>query len=239
VRAVNVRLSPAGSEFDVELTDRVTHAKRRIEDVRLSMVGQHNAQNALAAIGIAQELGISDDVLKRSLAGFKGVKRRFTVTGVVDGITVIDDYGHHPVEIAAVMAAARRSAQGRVIAIVQPHRFTRLQSLFAQFCTCFNEADTVIVADVYPAGEAPIPGISRDALVEGLRTRGHRSVVSLPSPKDLADIVAGIADPGDFVVCVGAGSITAWANALPAELQARRAGPTAASTSRRAGGSPP
>jgi UDP-N-acetylmuramate--alanine ligase len=239
VRAVNVRLSPAGSQFDVEITDRITHAKRRIEDVRLSMVGQHNAQNALAAIGIAQELGIADDVLKRALADFKGVKRRFTVTGVVDGITIIDDYGHHPVEIAAVMAAARRSAKGRVIAVVQPHRYTRLQSLFAQFCTCFNEADTVIVAEVYPAGEPPIPGINRDAFVEGLRTHGHRSVVPLPGSKDLAGIVADIADPGDFVVCVGAGSITAWANALPAELQARRADPSLASGARRTAGSPP
>jgi UDP-N-acetylmuramate--alanine ligase len=238
VRAVNVRLSPAGSQFDIELTDRVTHAKRRIADVQLSMVGRHNAQNALAAIGIAQELGIADDVLKRALANFKGVKRRFTVTGVVDDISVIDDYGHHPVEIAAVMAAARRSARGRVIAVVQPHRYTRLQSLFAQFCTCFNEADTVIVADVYSAGETPIPGVNRDAFVDGLRTHGHRSVVPLPGPKELASIVADIAEPGDFVVCVGAGSITTWANALPDELQARRSDPGLRS-SRRAGGSPP
>jgi UDP-N-acetylmuramate--alanine ligase len=239
VRAINVELSPAGSRFDVELTDRITHAKRRIDDVRLSMVGQHNAQNALAAVGIAQELGIADDVLKRALAGFRGVKRRFTVTGIVDGITIIDDYGHHPVEIAAVMAAARRSAQGRVIAVMQPHRFTRLQSLFSQFCTCFNDADTVIVADVYPAGEPPIAGVNRDALVEGLRTRGHRSVIALPGPKDLVDLVDDLAAPGDFVVCVGAGNITVWANSLPAELQARRSGSSSGSNSRRAGGNPP
>jgi UDP-N-acetylmuramate--alanine ligase len=236
VRGVNIRLSAAGSQFDVELTDRATGARRRIDDVRLSMVGRHNAQNALAAIGIAQELGVADDVVKRALATFKGVKRRFTVTGVVDDITVIDDYGHHPVEIAAVLAAARRSAQGRVIAIVQPHRFSRLHSLFAQFCTCFNDADTVIVADVYAAGEAPIPGVDRDSLVDGLRARGHRDVIPLPAPQALAGIVADLAKPGDFVVCVGAGNITAWANALPSELKARRAAGSSRAGRRHAGG---
>jgi UDP-N-acetylmuramate--alanine ligase len=236
VRGVNIRLSAAGSQFDVEIADRATGARRRIQDVRLSMVGRHNAQNALAAIGIAQELGIADDVVRRALATFKGVKRRFTVTGVVDDITVIDDYGHHPVEIAAVLAAARRSARGRVIAVVQPHRFSRLHSLFAQFCTCFNDADTVVVAEVYPAGETPIPGVDRDALVDGLRARGHRDVIALAGPQALAGIVADLAKPGDFVVCVGAGSITAWANALPAELAARHAAASPRSARRPVGG---
>ena len=158
----------------------------------------------------------------RSL-GFRGVKRRFTKTGEAGGITVIDDYGHHPVEIAAVLKAARQAGARDVIAVVQPHRYTRLHSLFNEFCTCMNDAGTVIVADVYPAGEAPIPGVNRDALVEGLRARGHRSVVPLPQPGRLAEMVHAIARPGDFVVCLGAGIITQWAAALPGELAALQA----------------
>ncbi len=154
---------------------------------------------------------------------FRGVKRRFTKTGEAGGITVIDDYGHHPVEIAAVLKAARQAGARDVIAVVQPHRYTRLQSLFDEFCTCMNDAGTVIVADVYPAGEAPIPGVNRDALVDGLRARGHRSVVPLPSPARLAEMVHAIAKPGDFVVCLGAGNITQWAASLPAELAALQA----------------
>jgi len=154
-----------------------------------------------------------------AFAGFEGVKRRFTQTGTWNGVTVIDDYGHHPVEIAAVLRAARGATAGSVIAVVQPHRYTRVANLFAEFCTCFNDADTVLVADIYPAGEAPIEGITRDALIAGLRARGHRNALPLSSPGELAAIVAGLARPGDFVVCLGAGSITQWANALPAELE--------------------
>jgi UDP-N-acetylmuramate--alanine ligase len=154
---------------------------------------------------------------------FKGVKRRFTKTGEAGGITIIDDYGHHPVEIAAVLKAARQAGARDVVAVVQPHRFTRLQSLFNEFCACMNDAGTVIVADVYPAGEAPIQGIDRDALVDGMRARGHRSVVPLPTPARLAEMVHAIAKPGDFVVCLGAGSITQWAATLPAELTALQA----------------
>ena len=189
---------------------------------RLPMLGSHNVQNALAAIAVGVEMEIDDATLRSAFLGFKGVKRRFTKTGEAGGITVIDDYGHHPVEIAAVLKAARQAGARDVIAVVQPHRYTRLHSLFDEFCTCMNDAGTVIVADVYPAGEAPIAGMNRDALVEGLRARGHRSVVPLPSPARLAEMVHAIAQPGDFVVCLGAGSITQWAAALPrAELRRR------------------
>jgi UDP-N-acetylmuramate--alanine ligase len=157
-------------------------------------------------------------VITSALAGFSGVRRRFTRTGTWNGVTIIDDYGHHPVEIAAVLKAARESTKGQVIAVVQPHRFTRLAALFEQFCACFNDGDVVIVANVYSAGEPPIPGMDRDALVQGLRTRGHRHVIALESPEELASLVAGMARPGDYVVCLGAGSITQWAYALPGEL---------------------
>jgi len=165
-------------------------------------------------------LGLPNDVVRNALAGFAGVKRRFTKTGEAKGVTVIDDYGHHPVEIAAVLKAARSATTGNVIAVVQPHRYTRLSSLFAEFCTCFNDADTVIVADVYAAGEQPIEGVDKDALVKGLQEHGHRHVLALPEANALAGIVGEIAQAGDFVVCLGAGNITQWAHALPAELEA-------------------
>jgi UDP-N-acetylmuramate--alanine ligase len=180
-------------------------------------------QNALAAIAVGIEMEIAEDVIRSALLGFKGVKRRFTRTGEAGGITVIDDYGHHPVEIAAVLKAARQAGARDVIAVVQPHRYTRLATLFEEFCTCMNDAGTVIVADVYPAGEQPIEGVDRDALVEGLRARGHRSVVPLPGPEHLAEMVHAIARPGDYVVCLGAGTITSWAHALPGELKALQA----------------
>ncbi len=222
IRADNLAVSPGVSRFDVVIGDRASGETRTLEKLELPMVGAHNVQNALAAIAIAQEIGIEDDVIRRSLAGFKGVKRRFTETGVVDGITIIDDYGHHPVEISAVLSAARAGATGKVIAVVQPHRYSRLGDLFEEFCTCFNDADTVIVADVYAAGEEPVEGIDREALVAGLQARGHRDVVPLEAPEDLAGIVADVAAPEDIVVCLGAGDITQWANALPAELEHRR-----------------
>jgi UDP-N-acetylmuramate--alanine ligase len=187
------------------------------------MLGNHNVSNALAAIAIAVEMEIDEAHIKASLANFAGVKRRFTKTGEAGGITVIDDYGHHPVEIAAVLKAARQAGARDVVAVVQPHRFTRLQSLFEEFCTCMNDAGTVIVADVYPAGEVPIPGVDRDALVEGLRARGHRQVVAMSDPAHLSEMVHAIARHGDFVICLGAGSITQWAAALPAGLTALQA----------------
>ena len=219
VRATGVKLTAAGGRFDVVITDRQGRA-RTIPDLFLPLVGEHNVQNALAAVAVAIEMGIDAGAIRRGLAGIKGVKRRFTRTGEGAGLTVIDDYGHHPVEIAAVLRAARQATQGGVIAVVQPHRYTRLRNLFAEFCACFNDADAVIVADVYAAGEAPIEGADRDALVEGLRAHGHRRVLPLADPKDLAATVLEVARPGDFVVCLGAGSISAWANALPGELAA-------------------
>jgi UDP-N-acetylmuramate--alanine ligase len=220
VRAADIRITADGVRFDVIITERQSGLVRRIDDVALPMFGQHNVQNALAAVVVAKELGFSDAVVRRGLGNFAGVKRRFTKTGIAGGITVIDDYGHHPVEIAAVLKAARSATSGRVIAVVQPHRFSRLANLFEEFCTCFNDADLVIVADIYAAGEVPIAGISRDALVEGLLARGHRQALALPGPEQLAGLVRQHARSGDVVVCLGAGNITAWANALPADLEA-------------------
>jgi UDP-N-acetylmuramate--alanine ligase len=219
-RLVDLAPFKGGSTFKVAFQHRKGHAVHEIADLVLPMPGRHNALNATAAIAVAHEIGISDEAIRRAIAGFGGVKRRFTRTGEWNGVTVIDDYGHHPVEIAAVLKAARDSTKGRVIAVVQPHRYTRLQSLFEEFCTCFNDADTVIVADVYAAGEAPIPGIDRDSFVLGLRAHGHREVVPLPGADKLAEIVRTIAQPDDFVICLGAGSISQWAYALPGELQA-------------------
>jgi UDP-N-acetylmuramate--alanine ligase len=218
VRAVNIELGPGGAIYDVIVADRAADREHVITGLKLPMLGAHNVQNSLAAITVAKEMGIDDDTIRRGLAAFSGVKRRFTLTGQANGVTVVDDYGHHPVEIAAVLKGARATAKGKVIAVVQPHRYSRLAGLFEEFCACFNDADQVIVAEVYAAGEQPIEGINRDALVEGLRARGHRHVIPLGDPADLPRIVAGIAEPGDFVICLGAGNITAWAHALPDEL---------------------
>src|SRR5882762_3272285 len=218
IRATNLRLGRDGSHYDAVIADRLSGQERVIAGLYLPMFGEHNVQNSLTVLAVAEEMGLGDDVVRASLRNFRGVRRRFTKTGEWNGVTVIDDYGHHPVEIAAVLKAARAIVGGRVIAVVQPHRYTRLQSLFEEFCTCFNDADTVIVAEVYPAGETPIPGIDRDHFVLGLRAHGHREVIPLQKSTDLAGVVHGIAGSGDFVVCLGAGSITYWANSLPAEL---------------------
>jgi UDP-N-acetylmuramate--alanine ligase len=224
IRGVNLTAGPDGVRFDAVITDRTAESSRTLVGLMLPMLGSHNAQNSLAAVALANEMQIDDDVLRQALAGFKGVKRRFTRTGDVDGIVVIDDYGHHPVEIAAALEAARTATRGKVIAVVQPHRYTRLQDLFEGFCTCFNDADTVLVADVYPAGEAPIEGIHKEALIEGLHGHGHRSVIALEKPEDLAGAVNDLASPGDLVICLGAGNITAWAHDLPGQLQTLRHG---------------
>jgi UDP-N-acetylmuramate--alanine ligase len=218
VRAINMTSDPRGVRFDISITDRKADTTRTLKALNLPMHGVHNVQNALAAVTIATQMQVDDDIIRRGMAGFAGVKRRFTKTGEVDGITVIDDYGHHPVEISAVLGAARTATNGQVIAVVQPHRYTRLRDLFEEFCGCFNDADVVVVADVYEAGENKIPGFDRDALVEGLRTRGHRSVLPLEKPEGLAGIVGTLAQPGDMIICLGAGNITQWANALPKEI---------------------
>src|SRR5437763_3192973 len=184
------------------------------------MPGRHNALNATATIAVARELGISDDQIRKGLAGFGGVKRRFTRTGDWNGVSIFDDYAHHPVEIAASLKAARESTRGDVIAVMQPHRYTRLSALFDQFCTCFNDADAVVIAHVYPAGEAPIAGADRDALVAGLRARGHRNVMALQDSQALAGMIRSLVKPGDYVVFLGAGNITHWAYAQRNELVA-------------------
>ncbi|MBT5414552.1 MAG: UDP-N-acetylmuramate--L-alanine ligase, partial [Rhodospirillaceae bacterium] len=218
IRAIGIEAEADGARFDVSITDRITGEPRLLKGLRLPMHGHHNVQNALAAVAVGHEMGIEDETLRAALAGFAGVKRRFTKTGEVGGITVIDDYGHHPVEIQAVLSAARTATRRNVIAVVQPHRFTRLRDLFDDFCTCFNDADTVVVAPVYPAGETPIAGIDRDALIQGLRSRGHRHVLAIDGRDDLAALTREIARDGDYVICLGAGDITAWANALPDEI---------------------
>jgi UDP-N-acetylmuramate--alanine ligase len=221
VRALNVTMGPEGAKFDVQFT-ALDGERRVLEGLALPMAGDHNVANALAAITVARELGVDDASIKKGLAGFGGVKRRFTTTGVVNGIRIVDDYGHHPVEISSVLKAARSmTSGGRVIAVVQPHRFTRLRDLMSEFSACFNDADTVIVADVYTAGEQPIEGVDRDHLIEGMKRFGHRRALPLNSPADLPGMIAEEARSGDLVVFLGAGDITNWAYALPGQLEAR------------------
>lgn len=228
VRADNCRMGPNGARFDVLIQGQGLAALDepiRIENLHLPMAGWHNVSNALAAIAVARELDVSDEAIRAGLGGFGGVKRRFTTTGVVGGVRIIDDYGHHPVEIAAVLKAARQVVQtadggGRVIAVVQPHRYTRLRDLMEDFSTSFSDADSVIVADVYPAGEAPIEGVDKHALTEGVRRYGHRQVQALENAAVLPRIIKDEAKPGDVVVLLGAGDITSWAYALPAQLEA-------------------
>ena len=220
VRLTDLDHHNGASRFAVVFRGRDGNIIHTIDKLTLPMPGRHNALNATAAVAVAHQLGIKDEMIRKALGSFGGVKRRFTKVGEWNGAVIIDDYGHHPVEIAAVLAAARESAKGQVIAVMQPHRYTRLHDLFEQFCTCFNDADAVVVAPVYAAGEAPIPGTDRDALVAGLRARGHKQVIPLEDPEKLAPLVKTLAKSGDYVVCLGAGSITQWAYALPAELKA-------------------
>ncbi len=218
VRLVDIDLAGGQSRFSVVIDDRKTGIQAVLDDIVMPMPGRHNALNATAALAVAHQLGMSAEVIRKALASFGGVKRRFTRTGTWNGATIFDDYGHHPVEIAAVLKAARASTKDRVIAIVQPHRYTRLDALFEGFASCFTDADTVIVADVYAAGEAPIEGADKDHLVAALIARGHPHAIALPSPEDLPGIVRALAGPGDYVVCLGAGNITQWAQALPSQL---------------------
>jgi len=218
VRAINLRYENGIAQFDVALQSE--GADSMIPGCTLPMPGDHNVSNALAAVAVARHLGMKKDEIREALAGFAGVNRRFTKVGEVGGVTIIDDYGHHPVEIAAVLRAARQATKGRVIAVHQPHRYSRLSTLFEDFCTCFNEADVVAIAEVYAAGEDPIPGASRDDLVAGLIAHGHRHASALLAEGDLERLVRAEARPGDMVVCLGAGTISGWANALPARLRA-------------------
>ena len=220
VRLVDLKNDDGTQRFAVLFRDSAGKEIHAIRDLSLPMPGRHNALNATSAIAVAHTLGIPDDKIRAALGKFGGVKRRFTKVGEWNGATIIDDYGHHPVEIAAVLKAARESTKGQVIAVVQPHRYTRLKSLFEAFSTCFNDADAVIVANVYTAGEAPIDGADRDHLVQAMRARGHRQVMALEGPEKLAGLVKGLAKPGDYVVLLGAGNITQWAYALPGELKA-------------------
>ena len=217
VRAVNLRYEKGIAHFDVALQADETV----IEGCTLPMPGNHNVSNALAAVAVARHLGMKASEIRTALANFSGVNRRFTKVGEVNGVTVIDDYGHHPVEIAAVLKAARQATTGRVIAVHQPHRYTRLHALFDDFCNCFNEADVVAIAEVYAAGEDPIPGATRDDLVAGLIRHGHRHARAIMSEDDLERLVREQARDGDMVVCLGAGTISAWANNLPERLKVK------------------
>jgi UDP-N-acetylmuramate--alanine ligase len=230
VRAVNLRCSDKGTLFDVEITassalacrtlgkDKVLTIPRKISNLFLPMMGQHNVQNALSVIAVAQELAIGDEVINQAFAAFKGVKRRFTIVGESQGITIVDDYAHHPVEIQTVIASARQASPARVIAIVQPHRYSRLTHLMPDFCACFAAADIVIVAPIYGAGETPVPGITSEALAEGIRATGKTNVHTITEPRELPYLVRHLAQAGDVVLCLGAGSITNWAATLPAHL---------------------
>ncbi|WP_242150930.1 UDP-N-acetylmuramate--L-alanine ligase [Sphingomonas sp. BAUL-RG-20F-R05-02] len=221
VRGVNVQPIPGGNRFETIVRQR-DGTTRSIEGIELPMPGRHNVQNALAAIGVALELGIDDATIQQGFAKFDGVKRRFTKVGETGGVTVIDDYGHHPVEIRAVLAAAREGVENRVIAVVQPHRYSRLGNLMEEFQGAFNDADMVYVAPVYAAGEAPIEGVDAQTLVEGLQRRGHRSAATVADADALATTLAGVVQPGDMVVCLGAGDITKWAAGLAPAIEALR-----------------
>ncbi len=219
-RLRDIRADGGRMRFSLDIRQGRATIVREVNDLVMPMPGRHNALNATAAIAVAENLGMDMAAIRTALAGFGGVKRRFTRTGEWNGVTVFDDYGHHPVEIAAVLKAARAATQGQVIAVMQPHRYTRLSSLFGDFAACFNDADHVIVAPVYAAGEQPIEGATSNDLVVGIKARGHRSVQEMEGPEKLAGMVKALAKPGDYVICLGAGTITNWAYALPGELAA-------------------
>ncbi|TWH01039.1 UDP-N-acetylmuramate--L-alanine ligase [Mesorhizobium sp. J18] len=218
VRFGNHRMDGPASLFDITIRDRKTGKVENIEGLRLPMPGRHNVSNATAAVAVAHELGISADAIRKGLSSFGGVKRRFTPTGEWNGVRIFDDYGHHPVEIKAVLRAAREASKGRIVAIAQPHRYTRLHDLFDDFASCFNEADTVLVVPVYAAGEDPIDGVSSETLVSRIRAAGHRDARAISGPEAIAPLVRQIAKPEDYVIFLGAGNITQWAYALPREL---------------------
>ncbi len=226
IRGENVQPIPGGNRFDVQIRER-DGSLRRIEGIEMPMPGRHNVLNAMAAIGVALQMGIDDATIQTGFAKFGGVKRRFTKVGEIpagQGVaTVIDDYGHHPVEIKAVLAAAREGAKGRVIAVVQPHRFTRLRDLMDEFQQAFNDADVVYAAPVYPAGEQPIEGVDSAELVAGLKRRGHRSAATVEGADDLARVIASDVQADDMIICLGAGDITKWAAGLAPAVAAKEA----------------
>ncbi|MEZ5828300.1 MAG: UDP-N-acetylmuramate--L-alanine ligase [Hyphomicrobiales bacterium] len=221
VKLFNVRPDHATMTFDVRLGSGVAGGAREINDLTLPALGHYNALNAIAALAVATEAGVSDEVIRETLAKFSGVKRRFTRVGDWQGVAIYDDYAHHPVEIAAVLRGASAAGNGRIIAVMQPHRYTRLQALFNEFSACLDDADIVIVTPVYSAGEVPIPGIDRDELASGLRRHGHPHVLTVDDEDSLTTAVAAVAKAGDLVVGLGAGTITDWINALPAKLKER------------------
>ena len=223
VRAANMSFSEGASHFDVILADRRKGTETRLDDMRLPMPGEHNVLNSLAAIAVAHELGIDMETIRAALGKFGGVNRRFTRVGEWNGAAIIDDYGHNPFKMAAALKAARQAYSGPIVAIVQPHRYTRLRDTFEQFCTCLNDADAAIIAPVYPAGEQPIPGFDRDTYAEALRAHGHRSVFVIDGADDLPAMIADLAKPGGAIVCLGAGSITQWAAGLETALIEREA----------------
>ncbi|MBL6595426.1 MAG: UDP-N-acetylmuramate--L-alanine ligase [Candidatus Puniceispirillum sp.] len=227
VRAINLRADAGAMLFDVRLSDRINGDSAALQKVRLPMLGDHNVQNCLAAIGVALEMNIDVARIRGALAAFGGVGRRFETKGISNGVTIIDDYGHHPVEIKAALKAGRMlSSNNKLIAVVQPHRYSRLANLFTEFCSCFNDADEVLVADVYAAGETPIDGADKGALIAGLRDYGHKAAAGLDGPDKLANEIASRAKAGDVVMCLGAGDITAWAAALPEQLDKLAGGQT-------------
>ena len=223
IRLINLQPDHNRITFDADLGPAVKGGARKLEGLTLPVLGHYNALNALGALAAATEAGVSDEVIRATLAAFAGVKRRFTRVGEWQGVAVYDDYAHHPVEIAAVLRAARLGGKGRIIAVMQPHRYTRLQSLFNDFSACLDDADIAIVTPVYSAGEAPIPGIDRDELASGLMRHGHPNVLTVDDEESLAEAIASVAKPGDLVVGLGAGTITDWINALPGNLQNGRA----------------
>ena len=221
VRAADVEFHEGGSRYDVVLQDRRLGKESRIENITLPMPGEHNVLNSLAAITVARELGISDHRIRTAFSAFEGVKRRFSRIGEWNGAAIIDDYGHNPFKIAAALKAARQAYSGPIIAVVQPHRYTRLRDTFEQFCTCLNDADTAIIAPVYPAGEQPIEGFSHTAYAEAIRAHGHKHVLTVDAPEELPETAGSLAKPGGAIVFLGAGSSTHWANGFEAVLKAR------------------
>jgi UDP-N-acetylmuramate--alanine ligase len=222
VRAVDVEFQEGGSSFNVVVNDRRSGNETRMENIALPMPGEHNVLNALAAVTVARELGVSDHRIRTAFSAFEGVKRRFSRVGEWNGAAIIDDYGHNPFKIAAALKAARQAYSGPIVAIVQPHRYTRLRDTFEQFCTCLNDADTAIVAPVYPAGEQPIEGITHLTYADAIRAHGHKNVLTVENPEELPNVIATLAKPGGAIVFLGAGSSTNWANGLEAVLKARQ-----------------